>query len=56
LTKFIIEFLLSPADLQVTDANGRRTGNFGGQIHAEIPSSHPCYLVPRAYLPVIPCE
>ena len=54
LTKFIIkyaiDFLLSPADLQITDANGRRTGNFGGQIRAEIPGSLPCYLVPGAYM------
>jgi hypothetical protein len=50
LTRFIIDFLLSPADLQITDPNGRRTGNFGGKIRAEIPGSHPCYLVPGAYL------
>lgn len=50
LGRFIIDFLLSPADLQITDANGLRTGNFGGQIRAEIPGSHPCYLVPGAYM------
>jgi hypothetical protein len=50
LTRFVIDFLLSPADLQVTDAVGLRTGNFGGQILAEIPDSHPCYLLPGAYL------
>jgi hypothetical protein len=50
LTTFIIDFLLSPADLQILDPNGLRTGNFGGQILAEIPDSHPCYLVPGAYL------
>jgi hypothetical protein len=50
LGRFIIDFLLSPADLQITDSNGFRTGNFGGQIHADIPGSHPCYLVPGAYL------
>jgi hypothetical protein len=50
LTSFIIDFLLSPADLQITDANGLRTGNFGGQIMAEIPDSHPCYLLPGAYM------
>jgi hypothetical protein len=50
LTRFIIDFLLSPADLQITDPNGLRTGNFGGQIRAEIPDSHPCYLVPGAYM------
>ena len=45
LTSFIIDFLLSPADLQVVDATGLRTGNFGGQLLAEIPDSHPCYLM-----------
>jgi hypothetical protein len=29
LTTFVIDFLLSPADRQVTDRNGRRTGRFG---------------------------
>ena len=50
LLKFIIEFLFSPADLQVTNAEGLRTGNFGGKIYSEIPDSHPCYLVKGAYL------
>lgn len=50
LTRFVIDFLLSPADLQITDANGLRTGNFGGQVHSEIPDSHPCYLVKGAYM------
>ena len=50
LTRFIVDFLLSPADLQVTDGLGLRTGNFGGQIIAEIPGSHPAYLVPGMYL------
>jgi hypothetical protein len=50
LKRFIIDFLLSPADLQITDPNGRRTGNFGGLIHAEIPDSHPCFLAKGAYL------
>jgi hypothetical protein len=50
LTSFIIDFLLSPADLQVVDANGHRTGNFGGQLLCEIPDSHPCYLVKGMYL------
>jgi IPT/TIG domain len=50
LTTFVIDFLLSPADLQITDATGLRTGNFGGQILAEIPDSHPCYLLPGAYM------
>lgn len=50
LRRFIIDFLLSPADLQITDPNGLRTGNFDGKIRAEIPGSHPCYLVPGAYM------
>src|SRR5262249_35823838 len=50
LTSFIIDFLLSPADLQVVDGGGRRTGNFGGQLLCEIPGSHPCYLVKGMYL------
>lgn len=50
LGRFIIDFLLSPADLEITDPNGRRTGSFAGKIRAEIPGSHPCYLVPGAYL------
>ena len=27
-----------------------RTGNFGGQLLAEIPGSHPCYLMKGMYL------
>jgi hypothetical protein len=50
LTSFIVDFLLSPADLQVVDGNGLRTGNFGGQILCEIPGSHPCYLMKGLYL------
>jgi concanavalin A-like lectin/glucanase superfamily protein/IPT/TIG domain-containing protein len=50
LTSFIIDFLLSPADLQVTDANGRRTGNFSGMLLSEIPNSRPCYLAPGCYM------
>jgi hypothetical protein len=50
LTSFIIDFLLSPADLQVVDANGMRAGNFGGQLLSEIPGSHPCYLMKGIYL------
>jgi hypothetical protein len=50
LTTFIVDFLLSPAELQVTDAEGRRAGRFGAQILAEIPDSHPCYLAKGAYL------
>jgi hypothetical protein len=50
LTTFIIDFLLSPADLQIQDLSGRRTGNFGGQLVAEIPGSHLCYLLEGIYL------
>jgi hypothetical protein len=50
LTTFVVDFLLSPADLQVTDGLGLRTGNFGGQILSEIPDSHPCYLIPGMYM------
>jgi hypothetical protein len=50
LTSFIIDFLLSPADLQVVDNNGKRAGNFGGQLLSEIPDSHPCYLMKGMYL------
>lgn len=50
LTSFIIDFLLSPADLQVIDDGGLRTGNFGGQLLAEIPGSHPGYLMKGMYL------
>lgn len=50
LTSFVLDFLLSPADLQITDGLGLRTGNFGGQIRAEITDSHPLYLVPKAYM------
>jgi hypothetical protein len=50
LDRFILDFLLSPAGLQITDAEGRRTGSFDGQLHAEIPGSLPCYLLPGAYL------
>ncbi len=50
LTTFIIDFLLSPATLQVTDLAGRRTGHVGGQILCEIPDSHPAYLIPGLFL------
>jgi hypothetical protein len=50
LTTFIIDFLLSPADLQVTDGSGRRTGRFGTSLVSEIPNSRPCYLIPGAYM------
>lgn len=50
LTRFVLDFLMSPATLQVTDEHGKRAGNFGGKLLAEIPDSHPCYLLPDAYL------
>jgi hypothetical protein len=50
LTTFVIDFLLSPADLLVENASGLRTGLLGASIVAEIPDSHPCYLVKGAYL------
>jgi len=50
LTAFIVDFLLSPADLQVVDAGGNRSGRFGSQILSEIPGSHPCYLMKGMYL------
>jgi hypothetical protein len=50
LGRFILDFLLSPADLQITDQDGRRTGNFDGLLRVEIPGSLPCYLLPGAYL------
>jgi hypothetical protein len=50
LTSFIIDFLLSPADLEITDENGLRVGKFNDKIFSEIPDSHPCYLVKGAYL------
>ncbi|WP_185216517.1 LamG-like jellyroll fold domain-containing protein [Sphingobacterium mizutaii] len=50
LSTFILDFLLSPADIEVTDAEGRKTGNFDGKLYSDIPNSHPCYLIPGAYL------
>lgn len=50
LTTFVLDFLLSPADLQVTDENGLRTGSFDGQIFSQIPDSHPAYLMKGMYL------
>lgn len=50
LTSFIIDFLLSPADLQIVDDDGRRTGVFGNKILSEIPDSRPCYLAKGAYM------
>lgn len=50
LTTFVIDFLLSSADLQVIDSYGLRTGLFGNKIVAEIPDSRPCYLAKGAYM------
>ncbi|MCX6213075.1 IPT/TIG domain-containing protein [Spirosoma sp.] len=50
LTGFVIDFLLSPADLEILDENGLRVGRFNDQIFSEIPDSHPCYLLKGAYL------
>jgi hypothetical protein len=50
LTSFIIDFLLSPADLEITDENGLRVGNFNNKIYSEMPDSHPCYLLKGAYM------
>ena len=50
LTSFIIDFLLSPADLQITNENGLRTGTFNDKIFSEIPNSHPVFLAKGAYL------
>lgn len=50
LTTFVLDFLLSPADLLVENSMGQLTGHQGGSIVAEIPDSHPCFLVKGAYL------
>lgn len=50
VTRFVFEFLLSPATLQVTDELGRITGQSGSQILSDIPGSHPAYLCPNAFL------
>lgn len=50
VTRFVIDFLLSPADLQVVDSDGLRTGLFGNQILSEIPEGRPCYLAKGAYM------
>lgn len=50
LTSFVIDFLLSPADIQITDEDGFRTGLFGTQLLSEIPNSRPCYLSKGAYM------
>jgi hypothetical protein len=50
VTRFVLDFLLSPADLLVEDANGYHTGLEGSNIVAEIPDSHPAYLVKNLYM------
>lgn len=50
VTRFVLDFLLSPADLLVEDGSARRTGLHGGNILAEIPDSHPAYLAKNLYL------
>ena len=50
LTSFVIDFLLSPADIQITDESGLRTGLFGNQLLAEIPDSRPCFMAKGAYM------
>jgi len=50
LTTFVLDFLLSPADLLVEDSEGRRTGLDGGSIVAEIDNSHPAYLAKNLYM------
>lgn len=50
LTTFVLDFLLSPADLLVEDGSGRHTGLEGGNIIAEIPDSHPAYLARNLYM------
>lgn len=50
LTRFVVDFLLSPADLLVEDSYGNHTGLEGGAILAEIPNSHPAYLAKNMYL------
>jgi hypothetical protein len=50
LSSFVVDFLLSPADMQIQDESNRRLGNFGNKIYAEIPDARPCYLAPGAYM------
>lgn len=50
LKKFVIDFLLSPADLEITDEEGRKTGLSNGKLYSGIPDSMPCYLAEGAYL------
>jgi hypothetical protein len=50
LTRFVIDFLLSPADMQITDENGKKTGNFNNKIYSETADAYPVYLAPGAYM------
>ena len=50
LTTFVLDFLLSPATIQIVNDAGQMTGNVAGQILSEIPGSHPAYLMPNAFL------
>jgi hypothetical protein len=50
LTIFVLDFLLSSADLLVEDGEGRHTGLEGGNIVAEIPDSHPAFLAKNLYM------
>ncbi len=50
VTRFVLDFLLSPADLLIEDGSARRTGLHAGNIVAEIPDSHPAYLAKNLYL------
>ena len=54
LKTFVIDFLLSPARLMVTDKEGRRTGSALRSVFCEIPGSHPTYLAPGMFL--LPAE
>jgi hypothetical protein len=50
VTRFVIDFLLSPADLLIEDGSARQTGLHAGNIVAEIPDSHPAYLAKNLYM------
>jgi hypothetical protein len=50
LTRFVVDFLLSPADVLVEDSAGQQTGRVGNTYIAQIPNSHPFFLARGAYL------
>jgi hypothetical protein len=50
LSSFIVEFLLSPATMTVTDGDGKITGQVGHQLLSQIPDSHPGYLARSLFL------